>query len=232
MSKAHDPVSSRKAASQAAGETRAALIQAALRLFGQKGFEGTSTREIATAAGANIGSIAYHFGGKEGLHTATADHIVETIQVVAAQAIGQANAPAIDSTDEQAARGQLFTLLEHMMGFFVMRPEAGDIARFVLREMSQPSTALDRIYEGVFEPLHKRLCLAWERVTGQPAESETTKLLVFTMIGQVVYFRIAREVVVQRMGWNDMGDQEAAKLLGIVRDNLDAILTSRKDGKP
>jgi hypothetical protein len=34
------------------------------------------------------------------------------------------------------------------------------------------------------------------------------------------------------MGWNDMGDQEAAKLLGIVRDNLDAILTSRKDGKP
>ena len=232
MSKAHGLASSRKVASQTAGETRAALIQAALRLFGQKGFDGTSTREIATAAGANIGSIAYHFGGKEGLHTATADHIVETIQVVAAQAIGHANTPAFDPADAQAARDQLFALLEHMMGFFVVRPEAGDIARFVLREMSQPSTALDRIYEGVFEPLHKRLCLAWERVTGQTAESETTKLLVFTMIGQVVYFRIAGEVVMQRMGWNDMGDQEAAKVLGIVRDNLDAILTSRKDGKP
>ncbi len=80
MSKAHGLASSRKVASQTAGETRAALIQAALRLFGQKGFDGTSTREIATAAGANIGSIAYHFGGKEGLHTATADHIVETAQ--------------------------------------------------------------------------------------------------------------------------------------------------------
>lgn len=230
MSKSLNPPSSRKAASETVGETRAALIEAALKLFGQKGFDGTSTREIAAAAGANIGSIAYHFGGKEGLHTATADHIVETIQVVAAQAIGQANAPAADPTDAQAARRQLFALLEHMLGFFVMRPEAGDIARFVLREMSQPSTALDRIYNGVFEPLHRRLCLAWEQVTGQPAESDATKLLVFTMIGQVVYFRIAREVVLQRMGWDTIGDQEAAKVLGILRDNLDAILTSRKEG--
>ena len=51
----------------AADATRLALVMAALKLFGRQGFDGTSTREIATAANANIGSIAYHFGGKDGL---------------------------------------------------------------------------------------------------------------------------------------------------------------------
>ena len=73
-----------------ADQTRLALVQAALKLFGQKGFDGTSTREIATAARANIGSIAYHFGGKEGLRSACAEHIVDTVNAIAAQAIGPA----------------------------------------------------------------------------------------------------------------------------------------------
>ena len=63
----------------------AALIRAALKLFGRQGFDGTSTREIAAEANANIGSIAYHFGGKEGLRAASADYIVETIQAIAAR---------------------------------------------------------------------------------------------------------------------------------------------------
>src|SRR5689334_16372155 len=71
----------------AAEQTRQALIRAGLRLFGAKGFDGTSTREIAAEANANIGSIAYHFGGKEGLRAACAAFIVETIQSVAAQAL-------------------------------------------------------------------------------------------------------------------------------------------------
>ena len=73
--------------------TRAALVRAALKLFGRQGFDGTSTREIAGEAQANIGSIAYHFGSKEGLRAAAADFIVETIQAVAGQALGAGQAP-------------------------------------------------------------------------------------------------------------------------------------------
>ncbi|MBN9445309.1 MAG: TetR family transcriptional regulator, partial [Bosea sp.] len=47
--------------------TRQALIRAGLDLFGRNGFDATSTREIAQAAGVNSAGIAYHFGGKDGL---------------------------------------------------------------------------------------------------------------------------------------------------------------------
>src|SRR6185312_7332375 len=151
-------------------QTRAALVHAALKLFGRQGFDGTSTREIAAEAKANIGSIAYHFGGKEGLRAAAADHIVETMQALAGQALGSAAAAA--SSDRAAAQAQLFTALDRFVAFVVAQPQAGEIVQFVLRELSHPTAALDRIYSGVFEPTHRRLCQVWEQATGEPAESE------------------------------------------------------------
>ena len=217
-----------------AEQTRAALVAAALKLFGRQGFDGTSTREIAAEAKANIGSIAYHFGGKEGLRTAAADHIVETIQAIAGKALGAAG-QAITPASPEAARAQLFAVLEGMVGFIVASPQAGEIVQFVLRELSHPTAALDRIYAGVFEPTHRRLCQVWEQATGEPAESEATKLTVFTVIGQVIYFRIGREAVLRRMGWREIGKAEAAKVVAVATGNLKAMLAARdvtrKEGK-
>ena len=216
-----------------ADQTRAALVHAALKLFGRQGFDGTSTRQIAAEAKANIGSIAYHFGGKEGLRAAAADHIVDTIQGIAGQALGDVQ--AAETLTPEAARAQLFAALERMVGFVVASPQAGEIVQFVLRELSHPTAALDRIYAGVFEPTHRRLCQIWEQATGEPAESEATKLTVFTMIGQVIYFRIGREAVMRRMGWREIGDVEATKVVAVTSDNLSAILAARnparKEGK-
>lgn len=205
-----------------ADQTRVALVHAALKLFGRQGFDGTSTREIAAEAKANIGSIAYHFGGKEGLRIAAADFIVETIQGIAGQAVG---GPAPSNRD--AARAQLLGAVERMAGFVVASPQAGEIVQFVLRELSHPTAALDRIYAGVFEPTHRRLCQIWEQATGEPAESEATRLTVFTMIGQVIYFRIGREAVMRRMGWREIGKDEAAKVTAVATDNLKAMLAAR-----
>ncbi|RRH95092.1 DUF1956 domain-containing protein [Mesorhizobium tamadayense] len=208
-----------------ADQTRVALVHAALKLFGRQGFDGTSTREIAAEAKANIGSIAYHFGGKEGLRAAAADFIVETIQGIAGQALGTPQAAA--PSNPEAARAQLFAALERMVGFVVASPQAGEIVQFVLRELSHPTAALDRIYAGVFEPTHRRLCQIWEQATGEPAESEATRLTMFTIIGQVIYFRIGREAVMRRMGWREIGDKEAAKVVAVASDNLRAMLAAR-----
>ena len=49
------------------GNRRRPLIEAAARLFRTKGFEGTSTRDIAAAAGMRSGSPFYHFDSKNAL---------------------------------------------------------------------------------------------------------------------------------------------------------------------
>lgn len=227
--KPENVLSTSRAHPSPADQTRAALIRAALKLFGRQGFEGTSTREIAALAKANIGSIAYHFGGKEGLRAACANHIVETIGGVAGAAMAET---AGDVQGEDAARARLNTVLEAMVGFIVARPEAGEFVQFVLRELSQPSEALDIIYDGVFEPVHRSLCRIWAEASGEDAESERTRITIFTLIGQVVYFRIAQAAVMRRMDWDKVGPAEATDIIAVVRSNIDAILSARKEAKP
>lgn len=48
-------------------QTRSALIRAAIELFGRRGFEATSTREIARAVGIKAPSVYNHFNSKEEL---------------------------------------------------------------------------------------------------------------------------------------------------------------------
>ncbi|HWK15743.1 MAG TPA: CerR family C-terminal domain-containing protein [Rhizobiaceae bacterium] len=209
--------------------TRAALIETGLRLFGQYGFDATSTRMIAAEAKANIGSIAYHFGGKEGLRDACAQHIVGMVQGVATPLLAAA---ATAAKDRDAATALLHRVLDRMIRFIVADPQAGLVVQFVLREMTLPTPALDIVYAGVFEPVHRTLCELWAGATGAEPESEATRIDVFTMIGQVVYFRVGREAVLRRMEWQAIGPEEASAIVAAARRNLDAAIAARRKDRP
>ncbi|HEV7979000.1 TetR/AcrR family transcriptional regulator [Amycolatopsis sp.] len=48
-------------------ETRAEILRVALKFFTEKGFEGTSTRDISTALGITKSSLYYHFQNKDAI---------------------------------------------------------------------------------------------------------------------------------------------------------------------
>jgi AcrR family transcriptional regulator len=61
----------RKGAESAPGsDIRQQILKTAIRLFAQKGFRGTTTREIALAAGVNEVTIFRHFASKQDLYSA------------------------------------------------------------------------------------------------------------------------------------------------------------------
>ncbi|MEX0957144.1 MAG: CerR family C-terminal domain-containing protein [Rhizobiaceae bacterium] len=206
--------------------TRKALLMAGLNEFGSHGFTGTSTRRIAAAAKANIGSIAYHFGGKEGLRKACARFVVDTLRSIAGKAVGLNEAAPASAQD---AEDRLVHTVETVVHFLVAGRVAPQLVQFVLREISHPGPVLDILYGAAFEPIHKRLCQLWGQATGEPAESEETRIAVFTMIGQVVYLRIGREAVIRRMGWQSIGQDEAAKLAAVASDNLRMVIRARRE---
>ena len=51
------------------------ILATAPRVFAYRGFAGASTRSLAEACGVNIGTLAYHFGNKEGLYHAVIDQV-------------------------------------------------------------------------------------------------------------------------------------------------------------
>jgi TetR/AcrR family transcriptional regulator len=56
--------------SDAGATTPDDLIAAGRSLFAKRGYDGASVRAITRQAGANLGSVTYHFGSKRGLYAA------------------------------------------------------------------------------------------------------------------------------------------------------------------
>lgn len=55
-------------------ERRQQLLHVAMRLFSEKGFSGTTTKEIANAAGVSEAMVFKHFANKDELYSAILDH--------------------------------------------------------------------------------------------------------------------------------------------------------------
>lgn len=57
-------------------DTKQRIIEASIHLFGVKGFDGTSIRDIAKIAKVNVASLNYHFKSKQNLLQEVTDFII------------------------------------------------------------------------------------------------------------------------------------------------------------
>jgi AcrR family transcriptional regulator len=217
-----------KSIEPASENTRQTLVREAIRLFGEKGFDGASTREIADAAGTNVASIAYHFGGKAGLHRFCGETIANLLINVSGQTTTQTD-ELPETRDELVDR--ISGILERMSGFLFSDQQSGLVVPFVLREMSHPGEAFEAIYRGMMEPVHTRLCMLWGAVTGGDPESDDVKLTVFSMIGQLLYFRIGARAVARRLGRESLSEHDVAAIRDVIKTNIAARLSYRGKGE-
>src|ERR1019366_7238980 len=65
---------------------RARIRDAALRLFGDRGTDGTTIRDIAATAGVSGGLVRHHFGSKEGLRDACDAYALDRLMRLKEQA--------------------------------------------------------------------------------------------------------------------------------------------------
>jgi AcrR family transcriptional regulator len=212
----------RRARSDRGAETRQRLIEAALDVFGRYGFEGATTRQIAQEAKANLAAIVYHFGSKEALHVAVAEHIIGRVAVLIGPSLIAAGTPEATATPA-AARAALFKLFETYADVMLGQAEAEKWARFIVREQMQPTEAFDVLYRslGGAHGVGARLVAA---ATGRNPDDEAVGLSVLTMMGQILVFRVARELVLRRMGWRNIGAKERAAIKQVVVAQVNAIL--------
>lgn len=213
--------------------TADALVVAGIELFGARGFAATSTRELAQAAQANVAAIAYHFGSKEGLREAcgraAARRLAQDALGEAAQKLDAALAAGLTQAQAEA---QMLALVRALTPALTARADLDPVVRFILREQTEMSSAFQIVHDAVIAPMHERLCLLWAAATGAAADAQTTRLSTLTFMAQIVYFRIARNVALKRLGWRRIGPKEADAIAEIVVGNLRAALAAAREAAP
>lgn len=116
--------------------TRAHLLETAGRVFGQKGFDAATGKEICQLAGANAAAVVYHFGGMDGLYAAVLrearDRLVST-ELLAAAVAG--------ARDPKAKLESYIAVLVRTLAGPASQSWA---ARVIGREIIAPSKAVDQ----------------------------------------------------------------------------------------
>lgn len=196
------------------------LLEIAIAEFASKGLDGASTRSIAAKAGTAMSSITYHFGGKEGLYLAAADHIAAQMGGDVANAFPADGVPA-DLTPQQARatlHDMLVRFIEKMAG-----EQSAAHSLFIVREQMEPTEAFERIYGGMMgkmlDVLVELICLA----TGRRDET-TAQLTAITLMGQVIVLRSSRATVLKLLKRTAIDSAATTLLTARIAANTDAIL--------
>ena len=116
--------------------TRAAILDAAEKLFAAKGFDATSLNEVGTAAGVSRGTPGYFFGSKADLYQAVLDRsFTEVREAVRA---GRARALASNQTPDAILAGAVSDYFD----FLAARP---NFIRLIEREALNGGPQLDEV---------------------------------------------------------------------------------------
>ncbi len=209
--------------------TRERILDAALDLFGERGLTGTTVRDIASRANVNVAAISYHFGGKEELYQAVAAMVISGIEA----RVRQRAAASLDvrPADAASALAALEKLLETVVDVIVGPAEMRRVGRFVIREQMQPTAAFETLF-GTMSRLHGAACMLLAIATGGEPEAPQTRLRVFTLLGQVLVFRVAEGVVLRRMGVDSYDEEFLAEVKSLIRSNVRAIVAAARGDSP
>lgn len=190
-------------------DTRQRLIRAGLVLFGARGLDGVSTRELAQAAKVNQAAIPYHFGGKEGVYRAVAMYLAETM----GRRLRRLAATAIKPGDPDQRLRKLLS------GFTLNMLEAPDPTSrggFIIREQLQPTGAFDILYDGFMKPLQDALSAVVAELEGSRVEEASTVFKAHALLGQVLSFGVARQLLFRRLGRTSLTRADVEAIAGTV----------------
>ena len=179
----------------AARPTSDRLLSAAVALFAERGFHGTSIRDIAERAGVNVAAGHYHYGSKEGLYLAVLRAQFAEVRARLERRGANRSTRAL----RKASRRELVALLEariFAMLEFLVGPPPSAHGQLMLREMCDPTEAMPIIVEEFIEPQTREM---EEVVAGliPGAAQETVTQVVFSIIGQVLFYRFTMPVALR-----------------------------------
>lgn len=178
--------------------TRANLLEAGVRIFAARSFSEVTTRELADAAGANQAAILYHFGSKEGLYLAVAEHVAERARAALQGAIAP-TAGSVASGGEPTPIDALRDVLRALTRGLIAMAADGALADFIVREQAQPGPAFDILYRGYIGDMHARVTALVAAATDRAADDRSAIIDAHAIIGMALSFAVARATLLRRL---------------------------------
>lgn len=217
-------------------ETRARIVEAAVAVFSERGYDGASTRDIATAAGVNAPAIQYYFDGKEGVYLACVEHMIELMwgkmgaPVEAAEST-LADADASDEALIAASLGILGTVVSTIQD----SPQTSAMRAFLDRHQAGlcPAVATKAFEERFKARIGRVIRQLIARLSGFALEDERTVIHSLALFTQGLAFRVQKPKLLDALKWTAVNQKEMELVRDVVlmqaRFTLEGLVAQRAE---
>jgi len=197
-------------------QSRAAILDAAVREFAREGVAGARTDAIARSAGVNKALLYYYFKDKEALYQAVLDEVFGGVRVAIESALKQELPPRerlkayICAHFDYIASNQLYPRIVH--------------AEFL--RASRDSSRLQRIAKAYFQPIFSQVAaLLGEGMRSGYFRPVDPMHFIPSMVSVIVfYFTTADPMIKIMMGGDPMSPERVAERRAAVLDFITAAL--------
>jgi TetR/AcrR family transcriptional regulator, regulator of cefoperazone and chloramphenicol sensitivity len=214
-------------------ETRGRIVTAALQMFGQRGFEAASTRDIATLAGVNAPALQYYFDSKEGLFVACVEHIVKRVWEYLSEPVERAKR-ALEERAEVEQLIECFCAIQDQLAHFMFTTKDKDDWRLFMARIQAgegPAAGFEIAYKNISCHISDVTSGIVGRLLGRPAADEETLVRTAALSGTLMVFQMSRRSVMMKLGWDKIDADRLALLQRVNREHTRVLLRSMVAGR-
>jgi AcrR family transcriptional regulator len=175
------------------------LLDAAEGLFCERGFKGTSIRDIAASAGCNIASVNYYFGSKEKLYEQVWHrHLIPMRDA----RIASINKVMSHTGVQPDLEDLLRSFADTFVGSMVDTNMASRLSKLMAREYIDSNLPTNMFVDEVMKPTITAMHRALLKTCPELDESKIL-LVVFSIVGQLVH--LVHVTTMFEQGGDDLG---------------------------
>jgi len=208
-------------------ETRLRIIEAAIESFGEHGFEGASTRDIASRAGVNAPALQYYFENKEGVYRACAEYLADSSWVALEPVVTHA-ADVLSRDSDIPVLIDAFIRIQEAIADRMFEKACGTSNQrlFFTREQTghEPTIASEIMMRRVRQPLNDVGSRLIARITGAKPDDELTLIRLMSLHGQLLMFHVAPRTTLALLGWKEIDTEKGELLKATVRTQTHILL--------
>ena len=160
-------------------KTRAKLIEAAGRLFAEKGYKSVTVREIAQKSDTHLSALNYHFRTKEALYREV------LLEACKADVISQEDQILLLRLNPREA---LFQLVKGALKEYRRQSASNWQTVLTARECREPGPAFEEVVQAYLKPDTEFIAGILSKITGQPPDSREVSFAVISMTALVETF--------------------------------------------
>ena len=192
--------------------SKARILEAATSLFAQKGFDGTSIREICKKANVNLCMISYYWGGKQELYNGIIENLLEK-QIEYSGNFLDLNKNPKDMSMEECT-DLLMTIAEKFVDFFYTNISS-DLIILLLKEQQKPDFI-------VKSPVLDYMRAVVARVLNKDVNDRLVIFKTLFMLSQVNSPRILPAFSLRQLGQEDFCYED----IEIIKENVKLYISA------